>query len=63
MRAFQPHTIGVYSVELRPGFPETDAEVEAAYGGNLPRLRRLAEHFDPAGVFDRYPPLGSWPAA
>jgi FAD/FMN-containing dehydrogenase len=52
----------VYSVELRPGFPETGAEVEAAYGGNLPRLRQLAERFDPAGVFDRYPPLGSLPA-
>lgn len=63
VRAFQPHTIGVYSVELRPGFPETGAEVEAAYGGNLPRLRQLAERFDPAGVFDRYPPLGSLPAA
>ncbi len=63
VRTFQPHTIGVYSVELRPGFPETGAEIEAAYGGNLPRLRRLAERFDPAGVFDRYPPLGSLPAA
>jgi FAD/FMN-containing dehydrogenase len=62
VRAFRPHTIGGYSVELRPGFPETGAEVEAAYGGNLPRLRRLAERFDPAGVFDRYPPLGSLPA-
>jgi FAD/FMN-containing dehydrogenase len=63
VRAFQPHAIGVYSVELRPGFPETDAEVEAAYGGNLPRLRRLAERCDPTGVFDRYPPLGSLPEA
>jgi len=62
VRALRPHTIGVYSVELRPGFPETGAEVEAAYGGNLPRLRRLAERVDPAGVFDRYPPLGSSPA-
>jgi len=57
--AFQPHTIGVYGVEVRPGFPETDREVEAAYGGNLPRLRDLAERTDPAGVFDRYAPLGS----
>lgn len=63
VQALRPHTIGVYSVELRPGFPETGAETEAAYGGNLPRLRRLAERFDPAGVFDRYPPLGSSPAA
>jgi FAD/FMN-containing dehydrogenase len=57
VRAFQPHTIGVYSVELRPGFPETGQEVEAAFGGNLPRLRRLAQRFDPAGILDRYPPL------
>jgi hypothetical protein len=62
VRALRPHTIGVYSVELRPGFPETGAETEAAYGGNLPRLRRLAERVDPTGVLDRYPPLGSSPA-
>jgi hypothetical protein len=63
VRAFQPHTVGVSSVELRPGFPETDVEVEAAYGGNLARLRRLAERCDPTSVFDRYPPLGTLPAA
>lgn len=57
--AFQPHTIGTYSVELRPGLPETAREVEAAYGGNLPRLRQLAGRFDPTGVFARYAPLGS----
>jgi hypothetical protein len=56
--AFAPHVIGVYSVELRPGFPETGREVEAAYGGNLPRLRRLALRYDPAGVFGQYAPLG-----
>jgi hypothetical protein len=49
----------VYSVELRPGFPETGQEVEAAYGGNLSRLRGLAERYDPTGVFGRYAPLGS----
>jgi FAD/FMN-containing dehydrogenase len=63
MRAFRPHTIGVYSVELRPGFPETNREVQAAYGGNLPRLRRLAGRCDPTGVLDRYAPLGFLPAA
>jgi FAD/FMN-containing dehydrogenase len=57
--AFRPHTVGVYSVELRPGFPETGQEVEAAYGGNLSRLRGLAERYDPTGVFGRYAPLGS----
>jgi FAD/FMN-containing dehydrogenase len=57
--AFRPHTTGGYSVELRPGFPETDREVEAAYGGNLTRLRALARRYDPTGVFGRYAPLGS----
>ncbi|PKZ66687.1 FAD-binding protein [Gordonia terrae] len=40
-------TIGVYSVELRPGFAETERETEAAFGGNLARLRRLRDHIDP----------------
>lgn len=57
VEAFRPHTIDVYGVELRPGFEETDQEVEAAYGGNLARLRQLARHYDPTGVFDRYAPL------
>ena len=58
VKAFRPHSIGVYSVEVRPGFPETHGEVAAAYGGNLPRLRELAERIDPTGVLDRYAPLG-----
>ena len=53
--AFRPHTIGVYGAELRPGFPETDQEIKAAYGGNLWRLRQLAKRYDPTGVFGRYP--------
>jgi FAD/FMN-containing dehydrogenase len=53
--AFRQHTIGVYGVELRPGFPETDHEIKAAYGANLPRLRQLAQRYDPGGLFDRYP--------
>jgi FAD/FMN-containing dehydrogenase len=56
--AFTPHAVGVYGVELRPGFAETGREVEAAYGGNLARLRQLARRNDPAGVLDRYAPLG-----
>jgi FAD/FMN-containing dehydrogenase len=55
--AFAPHATGGYAVELRPGFPETGRETEAAYGGNLPRLRELAGRYDPAGVFGRYVPL------
>ncbi|HEU5420827.1 MAG TPA: FAD-binding oxidoreductase [Streptosporangiaceae bacterium] len=52
------HAAGVYSVELRPGLPETGQEVQAAFGANLPRLRRLARDCDPAGVLGRYAPLG-----
>jgi FAD/FMN-containing dehydrogenase len=59
VEVLRPHTLGVYNVELRPGFPETQREVEAAYGGNLARLRELADRYDPTGVFDRYAPLGS----
>ncbi|WP_211190678.1 FAD-binding protein [Actinomycetospora sp. TBRC 11914] len=50
LAVLRPHTLGVYSVELRPGFPETDAEIGEAYGGHLPRLRALRRRHDPAGV-------------
>lgn len=50
-----PDTIGVYSVEVRPGFAETEHEVELAYGGNLARLRALRAQADPAGVLGTYP--------
>ncbi|UZG54810.1 FAD-binding oxidoreductase [Rhodococcus opacus] len=53
--ALAPHTIGVYSVEVRPGFPETGAEIDAAYGGNLRRLRQLRQRHDPMGVLTHYP--------
>jgi FAD/FMN-containing dehydrogenase len=53
--ALAPYADGVYSVEVRPGFPETEAETEAAYGGNLARLRSLRRRHDPAGVLGRYP--------
>jgi len=53
--ALAPHTIGVYSVEVRPGFPETGAEIDAAYGGNLRRLRELRQRHDPMGVLTHYP--------
>jgi FAD/FMN-containing dehydrogenase len=51
VKVLEPHTSGVYSVEVRPGFAETDAEIGAAYGGNLARLRTLRERYDPTGVF------------
>ncbi|MBC2640216.1 MULTISPECIES: FAD-binding oxidoreductase [unclassified Rhodococcus (in: high G+C Gram-positive bacteria)] len=53
--ALAPHTTGVYSVEVRPGFPETGAEINAAYGGNLRRLRELRQRHDPMGVLTHYP--------
>ncbi|WP_238421620.1 FAD-binding oxidoreductase [Gordonia sp. 'Campus'] len=43
-------SIGVYSVELRPGFTETERETEAAFGGNLARLRGLRDRIDPGRV-------------
>ncbi|MFE0750932.1 FAD-binding oxidoreductase [Gordonia sp. NPDC058843] len=48
-------TIGVYSVELRPGFAETDREIEAAFGGNLARLRDLRGRIDPGRVLGVHP--------
>jgi FAD/FMN-containing dehydrogenase len=48
-------TIGVYSVEVRPGFPETNKEIEMAYGDNLSRLRALRKTYDPSGVLVDYP--------
>jgi len=48
-------TIGVYSVEVRPGFEETEPEIESAFGANLPRLRTLRRQHDPAGVLAGYP--------
>lgn len=50
-----PATIGGYSVEVRPGFAETAAEIEAAYGGNLDRLRDLRDRVDPAGTLLNHP--------
>ncbi|MET0704949.1 MAG: FAD-binding protein [Mycobacterium sp.] len=48
-------TMGVYSVEVRPGFPETTKEIEMAYGDNLSRLRALRRTYDPAGALIDYP--------
>jgi FAD/FMN-containing dehydrogenase len=48
-------TIGVYSVEVRPGFSETEAEIQLAFGDNLPRLRALRQRWDPHGVLAAYP--------
>jgi hypothetical protein len=53
VQALAPHTTGVYSVELRPGFAETRTEVEAAFGGNLARLQALPHRYDTAGVLGR----------
>lgn len=55
--ALAAYTSGVYSVELRPGYPETRAEVDAAFGGNLPKLRQLKHAWDPGNVMGSYYPL------
>ena len=55
VHALAPHTLGVYSVELRGGFPETTNETAAAYGGNQTRLRALRNHYDAAGVLSQLP--------
>lgn len=53
--ALASHTTGVYSVEVRPDLPETERELEAAFGDGLPRLRSLERRFDPSGVLRTYP--------
>ena len=55
LRVLAPETIGVYSVEVRPGFEETEREIESAFGPNLSRLRALRSRHDPAGVLAGYP--------
>ena len=50
-----PDTTGVYSVAVRPGFEETEHEVELAFGGSLARLRALRERWDPPGVLATFP--------
>lgn len=55
LSVLRPATIGVYSVEVRPGFAETEDEIELAYGGNLSRLRALRAAVDPTGVLSDYP--------
>ncbi|HEY2191593.1 MAG TPA: FAD-binding oxidoreductase [Actinomycetospora sp.] len=55
VEALRAHTLGTYSVELRPGFPETDAEIAAAYGDGLARLRRIRRRSDPEGVLGVLP--------
>ncbi|MFJ9825949.1 FAD-binding oxidoreductase [Streptomyces sp. NPDC101160] len=55
VRALAAHTVGFYSVDLRPDLPEYETEARAAYGGNLTRLRTLQHRYDPTGVLA--PPL------
>lgn len=55
LEVLSEHTTGVYSVEVRPGFAETETELEAAFGGNLARLRALRATHDPNGVLATYP--------
>ena len=55
LRSLDAYRLGVYSVELRPGFPETSDEAAAAYGGNRPRLLALRERHDPTGILGQLP--------
>lgn len=48
-------TVGAYSVELRPGFDETQREVERAYGTHLESLRALRHRYDPSSVISCCP--------
>lgn len=52
--AMADYTLGNYVVEVRPGLPETAAEVEMSFGENLPRLRELKGRWDPEGVLGAY---------
>ncbi|BBZ27373.1 FAD-linked oxidase [Mycolicibacterium madagascariense] len=55
LRVLAPETMGVYSVEVRPGFEETERETASAFGPNLIRLRELRRRYDPTGVLAVYP--------
>jgi hypothetical protein len=46
----EPYTVGSYSVEITPGLPETNREVELAFGENLRRLQQLKQKYDPNGL-------------
>ena len=50
MAGLAPWIVGVYSVEIHPGRPETPHEVGLAFHENLPRLRDVADRVDPKRV-------------
>jgi len=53
----EPYSAGYYSVEVRPGLPETRREVELSFGEHLPRLRELWMKWDPDELLVRNFPL------
>ena len=55
LAALGDQTIGVYGVDIRPGRPDTDTDVNAAFGTGLPRLRLLRDQVDPAGILAGHP--------
>lgn len=55
VQAVAADTIGVYSVGVRQGLPETAHEIELTFGANLPRLTALREQVDPTGVLTGCP--------
>ena len=57
VQAMQPYIEGTYVVDVRPGFPETQKEVEMAFGGNLNKLKSLKKKWDPNNILRLYYPI------
>ncbi len=57
VQAMQPYIEGTYVVDVRPGFPETQKEVEMAFGGNLDKLKSLKKKWDPNNILRLYYPI------
>ncbi|MGB2691076.1 MAG: FAD-dependent oxidoreductase [Thermodesulfobacteriota bacterium] len=57
VREMKPYIEGAYVVDVRPGFPETQKEVEMAFGSNLSKLRSLKKKWDPKNILRLYYPI------
>lgn len=57
VREMKPYIEGTYVVDVRPGFPETQQEVEMAFGGNLGKLKSLKKKWDPDNILRLYYPI------
>jgi len=54
VREMKPYIEGTYVVDVRPGFPEMQKEVEMAFGGNLSKLKSLKKKWDPNNILRLY---------